>query len=242
MSQLLSESNLGSESAYLLAEKIIAGSACVLSVLGAFVVIFSFLFDNETRFKCKEVYYKICCGYKITEKNSKEKYKFLPFHIILINISVADIIVALSHLWGLCSNLEKEFHNPTVENSSTISAGYNISCTTQAGFTVISTLASFFWTDILVVFLAFNAVCDGCSTNFLTGFNGDEDGNDQEIGEDVKIDIPANVDAPNCCVTPCFFYVLVPLIGWGVPMVMTVGLAVHRNLGYTGDYDEGMFK
>lgn len=235
------------EQTYLLAGNIVAGSACVLSVLGAFFVIFSFLYNTRTNFKWKEVFCKICCGYKITERNARNevvtKYKFNSYHFILINLSVADIIEASSHLWGLCSNLESEFSlNRTaahLRNESVVASGFSISCSTQAVFAYLSALASFFWTDILAVFLAFNIVFAGCSNNFMTGQCREGVNANLLLQVEEGMVIPSKVQAPNCCESPFFLYILFPLIGWVVPMAMTVALAVRGLLGYTEDYDEG---
>lgn len=211
----------GIEPGYLYTEKAVAGTACVLSIIGAFVVIFSFLYDSETSFKWKELYYKLCCGYKIKDGNREDdagsKYGLKSFNFILINLSVADIIVASSHLWGLCSNLENTFlpSNLTaayLKNESTISAGYNTSCITQAAFTILSTLSSFIWTDILAIFLAFNIIFTGCSNNFMTGFNR------AHPHIQGRLVIPEKAEAPHCCESPFFLYILFPSIGWGVPI------------------------
>ena len=53
---------------YLLAEKVVATIACVFSIIGAFLVIFSFLYDHETDFKWKEMYFKLCCGYQVIKR------------------------------------------------------------------------------------------------------------------------------------------------------------------------------
>ena len=228
------------EPADFLAEKIVAGTACILSILGGLLVCFSFLYEAETGFKWKEVFCKICCGYKITERGADgevvTKYKLKSYHFILINLSVADIIEASSHLWGLCSNLESEFPaNKTAANESVaVGAGYSISCSTQAAFSTTATLASFFWTDILAVFLAFNMVFAGCSNNCITGQNR------RSADVERNIVIPRKAQAPNCCESPIFLYILFPLIGWGAPMITTVGFAVNDVLGYTENYDGGM--
>lgn len=200
----------GIEPAYLLAEKVVAGIACSLSILGAFFVIFHFFYDTEESFKCKEAF-KVCCGYKIKVRDGDKavtKYKLKSYHFILINLSVADIIVAFSHLWGLGSNLENKFlPNITAAhlmNESGITSGYDISCTTQAIFTTISTLSSFFWTDILAVFLAFSIFFKDCSNNFITGHDGaailmPRAG---EEGNHTYTEVPKNNEAPNCCETP----------------------------------------
>lgn len=227
----------GIEHKYLFAENAIAGSCCVLSILGAVLVIFSFLYDAETSFKWREVYYKICCGYKIEESGKtglRAKYRMKSYNFILINLSVADIIVALSHLWGLCSNLQVTFSpNSTAKNDSDpgMAAGYNTSCITQAAFTILSTVSSFFWTDILAIFLAFNIVFAGCSNNFITGLN--------EAHVQERIVILEKAKAPHCCESPFFLYILFPFIGWGLPMLMVFAFAISKMLGYTEDFDQG---
>ena len=233
----------GVEQPYLLAQKIVSTCACILSIFGAFIVIFSFLYESETGLKWKEVY-KLCCGYRVTETVEKAdedgniieevtvtKYKVKSYHIILINQSIADLVVASSHLWGLYSDTFS-LHS---KNESAISSGYNITCTIQAAFTAISTMSSFFWTDILAVFLAFNIVFSHCTNNHWTG----EVDAKRELQIINGVEIPAKHNAPNCCETPFFLYFLFPVIGWGLPIAMTVVLAAQNRLGYTEDYNTG---
>ncbi len=185
----------GMEPAYLLAEKIVAGAACIFSVFGALLVIFSFTYDSESRFSIKELYYKICCGYTVQEKDQEKdqeneywvtKYEMKSYNFILINLSIADIIVALSHFWGLLLNLEHKFSpNVTQVNESAIANGQDVSCTTQGAFTALSTQSSFFWTDILAVYLAFNIVFKKCTNNKLAKLDEDyverEDGSSRVV-------------------------------------------------------------
>ena len=223
--------------------RISASIACCLSIIGAFLVIFSFIYDAKTRIRWKEIYYKICCAYKIKEEvgrgNWVTKYKLKSYHFILINLSVADIIVAISHLWGLSTNLDDRFRPSENETDASnasndtlgIFAGTDDSCTTQAAFTVLSTLSSFFWTDILAIFLMFNMVCQGCSNNYITGFRGE-----LKYG---RVRIPDKKKAPNCCESPFFLYMVFPFFGWVVPMIGVFIFATHGLLGYTKDIDQG---
>ena len=240
----------GIEPVYLLAEKIVAGTASILSVLGALLVIFSFAYNSKTEFSFKELYYKICCGYEVKEKVAREqenledgevkendtwvtKYKLKAYNFILINLSVADIIVALSHFWGLLSNLEHKFSPSAASlkpNDSLIVNGNDVSCTTQGAFTALSTMASFFWTDILAVYLVFNMVCKGCTNNHLSKL-------EENINNGNRMII---VEERNCCNTPFFLYVIFPFFGWGIPMIMLVVFAIKGMLGYAEDYDGGM--
>ena len=259
--------------AYLLAEKIVAGSACILSVLGALLVIFSFTYNVERKFSCKDLYYKICCGFSVQEQEIASspgsgdeaeqpgdeaeqpgdeaeqpgdeakredqkwvtKYKLKSYNFILINLSIADIIVALSHFWGLLSNLEHKFaHNKSAEyNISIIPNGQDVSCTTQGAFTALSTLSSFFWTDILAFFLASNIACKTCTNSKLSRQNEDierDNGNTKIVVVD---------KTTNCCDTPLFLYIIFPLLGWGLPMIMVLVFATKSILGYVEDYDGG---
>ena len=131
-------------------QQIFAGSANVLSILGALLVILSFLYDTKAS-SWREIYYKFCCGYQIRDGVNNQikgdgnifgsKYRLRTLNVILIHLSMADIVAAFSHLWGLCSNLER-FSNST-EGSQ------DANCVTQAAFTVFSTISSFLWRDIL---------------------------------------------------------------------------------------------
>ena len=150
------------------------------------------------------VYYRICCGYQNRKTGPQAKHKMKLCHFIMINLSVADIIVALSHLWGLCSNLQVTFSpNTTAKNDSDpgMAAGYNTSCITQA------TVSSFFWTGILAIFLAFNVVFAGCSNNFMIGL--------KKAHVQEKIVIMEKAKAPHCCESPIFLYILFPFFKWG---------------------------
>ena len=231
------------EPSFLLAERIVVGIVCILSILGGLSVVFSFLCNSETACKCKEVYYHLCCGYKIQERDPDDetqiisKYPLKSYNCILVHLSIADIIVAGSHFWGLVMHLEERFapndtESRMMNNQSAIPAGFDISCTTQAAFTALSTFASFFWTDILAVFLAFNLIFEECSNNKLTGLN--------KTTAPEQIEVLDDDTAPNCCESPFFLHILFPLIGWGVPVVMVVAFAASNVLGYTESYDGGI--
>ena len=222
-------------------QQVFAGSACVLSILGALLVILSFLYDTKASWR--EIYYKFCCGYQIRDGVNNQirgdgsifgsKYRLRSFNVILIHLSVADIIVAFSHLWGLCSNPEIRFVNTSSERN--FSSGQDANCITQAAFTVFSTISSFLWIDILTAFLAFNVVFAGCSNNFMTGLKKGLSPTQQG-----SIVVPENAVAPHCCESPFFLQLLFPLIGWGVPLLLVMILAAKDLLGYTDGYDSGV--
>ena len=70
-------------------------------------------------------------------------------------LSVSDLIVAISHLWGVSQDFDKllDIHYP---NDTA-----DIQCTTQAVLAVFGTLASFMWTLALVSFVFFTYCMKG---------------------------------------------------------------------------------
>lgn len=66
-------------------------------------------------------------------------------------LSVADLLVSVSHIWGATQDLEnfmEAYHSNGSDFSST-----DIQCTAQAVLAVIGTLASFLWTLALVSYV-----------------------------------------------------------------------------------------
>ena len=78
---------------------------------------------------------------------------------IVVMLSIGDLLLAVSHIWGISQNVEKflEVYHP---NQSDISAT-DVQCTTQAVVAVFGTMASFLWTLSLAFFV--------CSTNCIPG-------------------------------------------------------------------------
>ena len=67
---------------------------------------------------------------------------------MIVMLSVADLLVAISHLWGIKQNIEKflpVYYSRNVTNVATT----DTQCTTQAAIAVFGTIASFFWTFAL---------------------------------------------------------------------------------------------
>ena len=65
--------------------------------------------------------------------------------LIVIMLSVADLLVAISHIWGVTQNIDR-FMKETTSNSSYA----DTQCTTQAVFAVFGSLSSSMWTLALV--------------------------------------------------------------------------------------------
>lgn len=114
---------------YYLALRVAIGIICVISMFGSCVIIFTYVAFKELRTLARQQ---------------------------LVNLSIADIIVASSHLVGLVALKVETYDDDSVKvsNSSVIQ---NIStaistthpqwtlCKVQAGFTMCGTIASFLW-------------------------------------------------------------------------------------------------
>ena len=78
-------------------------------------------------------------------------YYFIVVRHIVVMLSIADLLVAVSHIWGATQPLEKflEAYNPNGSNFSST----DIQCTAQAVLAIVGTLASFLWTWALVSYV-----------------------------------------------------------------------------------------
>lgn len=72
-------------------------------------------------------------------------------------LSVADALVAISHIWGISQKVEKflAIYHP-INDTETEST--DVECTAQAALAVYSTLASFLWT-LALAFYVFSINC-----------------------------------------------------------------------------------
>ena len=125
-----SESHDGSSDHLILASpsfvqavQVCVGITCVLSALGAALIIFSFAAFKELRTAARQV---------------------------LLNLSVADIIVAGSHLTGLFLNYERYVR---ADQQALEASSRDPRCVSQAAFTVFGTIASFLWTMAIAVYM-----------------------------------------------------------------------------------------
>ena len=77
----------------------------------------------------------------------------------MLMLSVADALVAISHIWGISQSVEKfleVYHSNGTEVPST-----DIQCTAQAALAIFGTVAAFLWTLILAIYIF--------SINFMEG-------------------------------------------------------------------------
>ena len=80
-----------------------------------------------------------------------------PVRYILFCISVADILVAWAHLWGVSLDFERFLDAYTPANSSILHTDFK--CVAQATVAVYATLASFLWTIALAWYVFFTVCC-----------------------------------------------------------------------------------
>ena len=112
---------------FVLAVKITVGTTCLLSVLGASLIILTYVAFRDLRTTGRQ---------------------------LLVNLSVADILVALTHFTGLYTNYDRFLspcNGPNVYGNFT-----NLTdpwCATQGALTMFSVLASFLWTIAVAVYL-----------------------------------------------------------------------------------------
>ena len=112
------------EPGFILAVKLTAGTTSVLSILGASLIIITYVVFPNLRTTARQ---------------------------LLISISIADIIVSLSHLVGLIANFERfiyQFNNETWNTSTS-----DPLCISQAAFSMFGTLASFLLSLAIGVYL-----------------------------------------------------------------------------------------
>ena len=109
---------------FITAIKVTAGITSILSILGASLIIFTYIAFRNLRTTARQ---------------------------LLVTLSVADIIVATSHFVGLFTNFERfihEYNNETWNTSTT-----DPLCISQAAFSVFGTLASFLLSLAIGVYL-----------------------------------------------------------------------------------------
>ena len=104
---------------FILLLQVAVGTVCVLSILGSALIIFTFVFFRDLRTTARH---------------------------FLANLSVADCIIAASHLIGLFANYRRFLCDAE-------SSEHDVSCTLQAAATMFGTLAAFAWTLAIAVYM-----------------------------------------------------------------------------------------
>ena len=107
------------KSYFVLALKITVGTTCILSILGASLIILTYLAFRDLRTTARK---------------------------LLVNLSVADIVVAASHFVGLFTNYERFLYNGNSKST-------DIGCSIQAAFTMYGSIASILWTIAVALYM-----------------------------------------------------------------------------------------
>lgn len=163
----------------LLVMRITGGITAVLSILGASLIIITY------------------AAYKNLRTTARQ---------LLLNLSIADIIVSGSHFVGILQDYKHDLlirgspFNHTVHNtSSSLSPSYtyttNALCDTQAAFTALGTVASFLWSMLIAVYML--VLTQSTSAKLR------------------KVLVP-----------------IIYIISWGIPIVIMIGMAAFKYLGY----------
>ena len=151
------------------------GVTAVLSIVGATLIIFTFV------------------AYKNLRTTARQ---------LLVNLSIADIIVSGSHFVGVLQDYWHDLfisvnHISSTNNFRSPMAMYstNALCDTQAAFTAFGTVASFLWSMLIAVYMV-----------VLT---------------------QSTTARPRKVLVPIIY-----IVSWGVPIVIVIGLAALKDLGY----------
>lgn len=120
---------------------------------------------------------------------------------LLIYISLADIIVAISHIWGVYNyyyELEPDARRTNTPAPSSSASAWLTECGAQATLAIFGTISSFLWT----LTLAFMALV--------------------EINREGTF---KDIARSNLCFA--FYHILL----WGIPIFFALGLGASGNLG-----------
>ena len=101
-----------------------------LSVIGGFLIVLTFCI-------------------RLCHSSGESRAMMSPARLILVNLSIADIVVAASHLWGVAMgyNVSANYTNNTEKSIR------DTPCSVQGAVSVYSTIASLLWTIILSFFV-----------------------------------------------------------------------------------------
>ena len=127
--ELLCEPALAYTFGFVVALRVCVSITCVLSMFGASLIIGTFVAFKELRTKARQ---------------------------ILVQLSIADFLVASSQLFGVNINLPKLMENICIDyegNQTNVNFTDDIVCQVQGGITVFSTVSSYYWTLTVAFYL-----------------------------------------------------------------------------------------
>ena len=102
---------------FILTLKITVGTTCLLSILGASLIILTYVAFRDLRTTARQ---------------------------LLVNLSVADIIIAASHFVGLLTNYDRFLYSSLQKDTW---------CSVQAAITMYGTISSFLWTIAVALYM-----------------------------------------------------------------------------------------
>ena len=133
-----------------------------------------------------------------------------PARLILVCISAADILVAISHIWGVTNNYVNLQHTSIAyTHGENISAAESTECGAQAVLAIFGAISSFLWSDLLA-FMA--VVMLRSSKNWCFK--------------------PANFISYRA-------FVIYNIICWGVPLLIVCVLGGTNAIGFEEGVDVG---
>ena len=109
----------------------IAMVACILSSIGSFIIILSYLLIRPIRTKVRE---------------------------ILVHLSVMDLTYSLANLIGLILNYDNHIKEVSGSCEPKLTHPYDIICKVQGGVAFYATISSLLWTSGIAVYLYFRVV------------------------------------------------------------------------------------
>ena len=114
--------------------RVVVGITCVLSMIGAVLIILSYILIKDTRTKARE---------------------------ILVNLSLMDFIVAAANLTGIVVNFDDFLYRPEELPSHQQYLALNNVCKVQAFFALYATVSSILWTNCIAAYIFFHILYEG---------------------------------------------------------------------------------
>ena len=119
--------------------RVVVGITCCLSMIGAILIILSYVLIKDIRTKARE---------------------------ILLNLSLMDLMVAAANLIGILVNFDSYLeHSPSDSHEYRVLDNV---CKAQAFFAMYGTISSILWTNCIAVFIFFHILLEGRLSSSLT--------------------------------------------------------------------------